>query len=101
MRLNLGRFHPSRIWGRRGDAGVPAPVPDLLDEQQAFNLRKDTIGKLPNNVFIELAMACNLRCEMCPVPKNMELMGGRARAIMRPDVFRRVLTQLSGRRHSL
>ena len=88
-------------WGKHGHTGALDPAPNLLDEQRAFNLRKEKIGKLPNNVFIELAMACNLRCEMCPVPKNMELMGGRARAVMKPDVFRRVLAQLSGRRYSL
>src|ERR1700730_14323176 len=101
MQLSLSRFLSSLRWGRRGAAGAPNPAANILDEQQAFNLRKDKLGKLPNNVFIELAMACNLRCEMCPVPKNMELMGGRARAVMNPAVFRRVLTQLSGRRYSL
>jgi radical SAM protein with 4Fe4S-binding SPASM domain len=83
--------------------GRPAAVPiqRLNAFQEAFNARRAHLDKLPETVFIELAMACNLRCEMCPVPKNMELMGSRARLIMKPDIFRQVLNDLSGSRHSL
>ena len=86
--------------GRRVIPAAP-PIAQLNHFQQAFNAREPSLNGLPETVFIELAMACNLRCEMCPVPKNMELMGSRARVIMKPDVFRRVLSGLTGNHHSL
>ena len=97
----LGLLHSvAGVVGRRVFP-VVAPPPAAHKFQQAFNSRRADLDEIPEMVFVELAMACNLRCEMCPVPKNMELMGSRARIIMKPEIFRRVLDGLSKKRHSL
>jgi pyruvate-formate lyase-activating enzyme len=52
---------------------------------------------LPAIVQIETAMACNLRCPMCPVPTSKTDMDGRAPGIMPVETFDAIMSQLSGR----
>jgi radical SAM protein with 4Fe4S-binding SPASM domain len=79
----------------------PAEQARWADTHQKFNARDPNLTMLPSTVFIELAMACNLGCEMCPVPKHMELMPGRAAAIMKPPVFEKIIRDLSDQKHEL
>ena len=60
-----------------------------------FNQRKWHFDELPLTIMIETAMACNLRCEMCPVPKSTETMDGRKPSIMSFDIYNKILHQLS------
>jgi organic radical activating enzyme len=51
--------------------------------------------ELPETVQIETAMACNLRCPMCPVPTAKTHMDGRKPGIMSLETFESLLEQIS------
>jgi hypothetical protein len=51
--------------------------------------------ELPLSVQIETAMACNLRCPMCPVPTAKVNMEGRSAGIMSVATFDRIVDQIS------
>jgi organic radical activating enzyme len=53
--------------------------------------------ELPDLVQIETAMACNLRCPMCPVPFSKENMDGRGASVMKLDTYREIIRQISDR----
>jgi len=51
--------------------------------------------ELPDSIQIETAMACNLRCPMCPVPESKTTMDGRNPGIMPIARFSSLLNQIS------
>jgi sulfatase maturation enzyme AslB (radical SAM superfamily) len=51
--------------------------------------------ELPDTVQIETAMACNLRCPMCPVPTHKTHMDGRPAGAMPLATFERIIEQIS------
>jgi wyosine [tRNA(Phe)-imidazoG37] synthetase (radical SAM superfamily) len=53
------------------------------------------IVELPDIVQIETAMACNLRCPMCPVPESNSAMDGRKFGVMPLNVFAEIMNQIS------
>jgi FkbM family methyltransferase len=65
--------------------------------QKKFNKRSININKLPNQIFLELTMGCNLHCPMCPVPSSQDLMNGREFIYMQPEIFNKVIEQISDR----
>jgi pyruvate-formate lyase-activating enzyme len=80
-----------------------------LGAQQMLELFKRIIGRklveqpasdpseLPQIVQIETAMACNLRCPMCPVPDSKIHMDGRGPGIMKLETYREIIRQISGK----
>jgi organic radical activating enzyme len=54
-------------------------------------------NSLPDIVQIESAMACNLRCLMCPVPTSKVNMDGRNAGIMKLDTYKEIIRQISDR----
>lgn len=59
-----------------------------------FNKREYKFNNIPELIFIETVMGCNLTCKMCPVPNSVEQMQGRKSAIMSMDTFDLILKQL-------
>lgn len=77
---------------------VPVSPPcSLSADKMAFNDRSADLEDLPELIYVEPVMACNLACEMCPVPAHTTAMGGRYRSIMKPEVYKKVLDSIRGR----
>ncbi len=55
------------------------------------------VEALPDLIYVEMAMACNFGCKMCPVPESRKLMDGRAPSIMKPNTFALVLKSIGDR----
>lgn len=66
-----------------------------------FNKRVWDFGELPDSISIEAAMACNLRCEMCPVPPKAEAMTDRKRSIMSTKTYDNIMAQIADRPRSV
>jgi radical SAM protein with 4Fe4S-binding SPASM domain len=77
-------------------ATVPKPIV-LAPSMKAFRRGSPVVESLPDLVYVEMAMACNFGCKMCPVPESRKLMDGRVPSIMKPDTFASVLTSISDR----
>lgn len=73
----------------------PAVPPSPQDAAAAFDRLSATVPQLPPVIFVELAMACNLGCRMCPVPRNTDHMDGRKRSVMAPRTFQRILDAIA------
>ncbi|MBF0501987.1 MAG: radical SAM protein [Candidatus Riflebacteria bacterium] len=69
--------------------------------QKYFNQRKYAFNDLPDCIYIEAVMGCNLRCEMCPVPNSKMEMSGRNVSVMSMDTFKKVLDEVSDRPRKL
>ena len=65
--------------------------PPLSPAIKAFKNRNPDVPDLPNLIYVEMAMACNFGCKMCPVPESQKLMDGRRPSIMKPDTFALIL----------
>lgn len=79
---------------------IPLGRPCSLSvDKIAFNGRIAELKELPELIYVEPVMACNLGCEMCPVPAHTTAMGGRHRSIMKPETYRSVLKSIRGGRH--
>jgi MoaA/NifB/PqqE/SkfB family radical SAM enzyme len=63
--------------------------------RKAFTNRQWDIQELPSRVGIELAMACNLECPMCPVPEHTAHMD-RNTGVMSRNIYYRIMDQISG-----
>jgi organic radical activating enzyme len=59
--------------------------------------RQPDPNELPLTVQIETAMACNLRCPMCPVPDSKIHMDGRGPGIMKIETYKEIIRQISDR----
>ena len=70
----------------------------LAPSMKAFASGSAAVESLPDLIYVEMAMACNFGCKMCPVPESRKLMDGRVPAIMKPDTFALVLNSISDRR---
>jgi radical SAM protein with 4Fe4S-binding SPASM domain len=66
-----------------------------------FDRRDPRLDELPDEVAIEIVMGCNLRCPMCPVSGLPHSMNGRRPTIMAPEVYQRVIDQISDRPRSV
>lgn len=64
---------------------------------RAFGRGLPVVETLPDLIYVEMAMACNFGCKMCPVPESRKLMEGRAPSIMKPDIFSLVLNSIGDR----
>lgn len=60
-----------------------------------FNKRVAEVEELPNLIFIESVMGCNLRCPMCPVPKGITTMNKRSYQAMTLAIFTKIIEQIS------
>src|SRR5262245_34132666 len=68
----------------------------------AYDRRDARLRSLPDEVSIEPVMGCNLRCPMCPGTDGPRAMNGRTPVVMRFEVYRQIIEQLSDRpRHIL
>lgn len=63
-------------------------------DQLNFNRRKVNLDEIPQIVQIETVMGCNLKCEMCPVPRSKEQMAGRLAKFMSPETFQNILLEI-------
>jgi radical SAM protein with 4Fe4S-binding SPASM domain len=79
-----------------GYQSPPKPVV-LAPSMRAFRDGSPVIDSLPDLIYVEMAMACNFGCKMCPVPESRKLMNGRVPSIMKPGTFALVLKSLSDR----
>src|SRR5579871_6217806 len=69
----------------------------VAPSMQAFARRSPMVESLPDLIYVEMAMACNFGCKMCPVPESRKLMEGRAPSIMKADTFALILKSISDR----
>lgn len=69
--------------------------PKKLNTEFFFNKREWNFNTLPNEILIETVMGCNLRCPMCPVPSSRELMNNRKPCHMQPEVYKKIIDQIS------
>jgi len=83
----------------RSTASQPPIV--LAPSMNAFARRSPVVESLPDLIYVEMAMACNFGCKMCPVPESRKLMDGRVPSIMKPDTFALVLKSISDRPRNL
>lgn len=66
-----------------------------------FDRRNHRLTELPDEIAIEPVMGCNLRCPMCPIADVPASMNGRTPVLMKPEVYRRILEQISDRPRSV
>lgn len=66
-----------------------------MQTRDCFDNRITYLPALPDEIFIESVMGCNLRCGMCPVPKHSETMNGREFSVMGIDTFQKIIQQIS------
>ncbi len=89
----IGRITKS-IFGS-GPQPAAAPAPILLPAAtRAFKNRSAQVAELPDLIYVEMAMACNFGCKMCPVPESQKMMDGRVPSIMKPDTFALILDSI-------
>ena len=69
----------------------------VAPSMQAFARRSPVVESLPDLIYVEMAMACNFGCKMCPVPESRKLMEGRVPSIMKADTFALILGAISDR----
>ena len=69
----------------------------MTKNQKKFNLRKWKLDDLPDSIFIETFMGCNLRCKMCPVPSSDDSMSNRKPTAMSAEVYSSIIEQVSER----
>ena len=69
----------------------------LAPSTRAFGQGSAEVEALPDLIYVEMAMACNFGCKMCPVPESRKLMDGRVPSIMKPDTFALILKSISDR----
>jgi radical SAM protein with 4Fe4S-binding SPASM domain len=79
----------------------PPHQPRVARSMRAFARASAVVESLPDLVYVEMAMACNFGCKMCPVPESRKLMDGRLPSIMKPDTFALVLRSISDRPRNL
>lgn len=70
-------------------------------DQLNFNRRKINLDEIPQIVQIETVMGCNLKCEMCPVPRSKEEMAGRLPKIMTPETFQNIISEIRDKPRNL
>lgn len=66
-----------------------------------FDKRECELPELPENIFIEIFMGCNLRCRMCPVPNSKDRMEGRKFSKMTIEAFEKIIGQVSDKPRKL
>ncbi|HZR76051.1 radical SAM protein [Bradyrhizobium sp.] len=76
---------------------APQPPVILAPSMRAFRRGSPAVESLPDLIYVEMAMACNFGCKMCPVPESRKLMDGRVPSIMKPDTFSLVLQSIRDR----
>lgn len=82
-----------------GRSTTPPGSPVVLTpSMSAFGSGSAAVESLPDLIYVEMAMACNFGCKMCPVPESRKMMDGRVPAIMKPDTFALVLDSIRDRR---
>lgn len=64
-------------------------------EESQFNKRDAHLNKLPEIIFIETVFGCNLRCEMCPVPKSIK---NRKKTVMSLLTYTKIIDQISDKK---
>src|SRR5579872_2641518 len=69
----------------------------VAPSMKAFARASAVVESLPDLIYVEMAMACNFGCKMCPVPESRKLMDGRVPSIMKPDTFSLVLQSIRDR----
>lgn len=67
----------------------------MEEVKKRFNRREPDLDLLPNLIFIESVIGCNLRCAMCPVPTSAKSMNGRKFHCMELDVYNVIMEQIS------
>ena len=66
-----------------------------------FNHRKWHEVPVPDTIFIETVMGCNLRCEMCLVPQLKLLMNRKTTTMMSLETFCRILGEIADKPRKL
>lgn len=76
---------------------VSEPPIVLAPSMRAFKQGAPLVETLPGLIYVEMAMACNFGCKMCPVPESRKLMEGRVPSIMKPETFALILESIRDR----